>query len=422
MNRKLTILVLILNYSLFGVLLNSVGVVILQSINSFGVTKEAASLLEGFKDIPIAVVSFLVASYLPRLGYQKAMSLALIIVAIACTMMPIFANFVVTKLLFLSIGVSFALIKVSVYSTIGLLSNTSKEHASLMNFIEGAFMVGVLSGYWLFAGFINAEDPSDPSWLNAYWVLSGICVVSLVITQLVKIDSSGAAAKAHSADEHDLRKEFIAMLKLALNALVYTFVVTAFLYVLIEQSIQTWLPTFNNEVLKLPASISVQVTSILAACIAIGRLSAGYVSRKVHWFPLINICLVCTISIVVLTLPLSKDVVVDENVDWFSLPIAAYLFPLVGLFLAPIYPILNSVVLSALPISKHSSMTGLIVLFSALGGTTGSMITGFVFSNFSGQTAFYFSIVPMVAIIGLVFLFKRTVSHAERDGLKARLA
>ncbi|MEI8640389.1 hypothetical protein P4S68_02165 [Pseudoalteromonas sp. Hal099] len=30
-------------------------------------------------------------------------------------------------------------------------------------------------------------------------------------------------------------------------------------------------------------------------------------------------------------------------------------------------------------------MTGLIVVFSALGGTTGSMITGYVFEHFSGQ-------------------------------------
>jgi len=422
MNRKLTIAVLILNYALFGVLLNSVGVVILQSINSFGVTKEAASLLEGFKDLPIAIVSFFVASYLPRLGYRNAMSLALGLVTLACLMMPIFANFLVTKLLFLSIGVAFALVKVSVYSSIGLLSGSSKEHASLMNFVEGSFMVGVLVGLWMFSVFINSEDPSDVSWLNAYWVLSGIGCMGLVATRLVKIDQAEDAAESPAMSENSVSKDFVLMLKLALNTLVYTFVFTAFLYVLIEQSIQTWLPTFNNEVLKLPASISVQVSSILAACIAIGRLSAGYVSRKVHWFLLINVCLICTIAIVLLTLPLSRNIVIDPHVNWFSLPLAAYLFPLIGLFLAPIYPILSSVVLSALPTSRHSSMAGLIVVFSALGGTTGSMVTGFVFSRFSGQTAFYFSIIPMVAIIGLVFLFHRTVNNAERTQLKARLA
>jgi FHS family glucose/mannose:H+ symporter-like MFS transporter len=65
------------------------------------------------------------------------------------------------------------------------------------------------------------------------------------------------------------------MLRLFMRPLVCVFVLTAFLYVLVEQSVGTWLPTFNNEILKLPAAMSVQVTSIYAACLALGRLSAG---------------------------------------------------------------------------------------------------------------------------------------------------
>jgi hypothetical protein len=43
-------------------------------------------------------------------------------------------------------------------------------------------------------------------------------------------------------------------------------------------------------------------------------------------------------------------------------------------------------------------MTGLIVVFSALGGTTGSIITGSVFEFFDGQTAFYLSLIPMLGV------------------------
>ena len=64
-NRRI-IWVLFLIYFTFAILLNSVGTVILQVINNYGVSKSAASVLEGFKDLPIAVVSFLVASFLPR--------------------------------------------------------------------------------------------------------------------------------------------------------------------------------------------------------------------------------------------------------------------------------------------------------------------------------------------------------------------
>ena len=55
---------LALVYFLFAILLNSVGTVILQVILTFGVEKGHASVLEGFKDITIAVASFLIAPYL----------------------------------------------------------------------------------------------------------------------------------------------------------------------------------------------------------------------------------------------------------------------------------------------------------------------------------------------------------------------
>jgi MFS-type transporter involved in bile tolerance (Atg22 family) len=52
-------------------------------------------------------------------------------------------------------------------------------------------------------------------------------------------------------------------------------------------------------------------------------------------------------------------------------------------------------------------MAGLIVVFSALGGTSGSLITGSLFEAFGGTTAFYFSLVPIAAIMLTLFLLKR---------------
>ena len=68
---------LFLNYFVFAILLNSVGTVILQVQSNYGVTESAASVLEAFKDLSIAVVSFFVASYITRIGYKNAMLIAL---------------------------------------------------------------------------------------------------------------------------------------------------------------------------------------------------------------------------------------------------------------------------------------------------------------------------------------------------------
>jgi fucose permease len=206
-----------------------------------------------------------------------------------------------------------------------------------------------------------------------------------------------------------MAQDFTAMLKLFLKPLVCVFVLTAFLYVLIEQAVGTWLPTFNNEILKLPAAMSVQVTSIYAACLAVGRLSAGVLMRRLHWYPVMNACVLGMGAMVLLTLPLTHGVAENQRMTWATAPVAAFLFPFIGVFMAPIYPGINSVMLSSLPKHQHSAMTGLLVIFSALGGTTGSLITGYVFGTFDGRFAFYLTLAPISIILIMLYFFKKSV-------------
>ncbi len=403
--QPLVIAALGLTYFTFAILLNSVGTVILQVIQHYGVSKAEAGVLEGFKDLPIAIVSFLVASSLPRYGFRRAIVTGMAMVAVICAAMPFLPGFWMAKMMFLVAGIAFALVKISVYASIGLITGTPREHAGMLNTIEGVFMVGVLAGYWLFGAFIGTEGDG---WLDVYWVLAGLCVLNILLWSVTPLDESQAKTTTRTT----LKADFVHMLKLLALPMVYIFVISAFLYVLIEQGVGTWLPTFNREVLQLPADMSVQVTSIFAASLAIGRLSAGVIMRKWHWYPVLNVCLLAMALLIILTLPLAENITHTENINWFNAPMAAYLFPLIGLCMAPIYPVINSVVLSALEKPKHASMTGLIVIFSALGGTTGSLITGLVFEYFDGQTAFYTALIPIVGIaVTLYFFHRHTREH-----------
>jgi len=418
MNRFRMIAALALIYMVFAILLNSVGTVILQSIYTFGIDKPQASLLELFKDLPIAVTSFLVASFLPLLGYRRAMMIALGIVACACVLMPLYPSFRTTELLFTCVGVSFALTKVAVYSSIGLLANDRSEHGRLTNTIEGLFMIGVLFGGWLFSAFVDREQPTDPSWLNVYWVLAVICVLVILLLATSRLDESAARTE----ETKSMRGSLLEMLHLFLRPLVYVFLTSAFLYVLIEQSFSTWLPTFNNEILKLPNAMSIQLATILAGASAIGRIAAGQLLRRMRWYTLLNVCVLGMGLLVMLTLPLAQGVVERANAGWLNAPAAAYLIPLIGVLMAPIYPVINSVALSSLPKPSHAAMTGLIVIFSALGGTLGSRITAIVFSRFDGIHAFYFSLVPMLLILVTLFFFKRETDRAGTATITITLA
>lgn len=399
MSRIRIIIAISACYFLFAILLNSVGTVILQAINSMDVSKTEASSLEGFKDLSIAFASFFIASLIPRLGYKIALFIALIAVTIGSLNSALMASFGSIQLLFALIGVSFALVKVAVYAIIGQLTDTAEQHSSLLNTVEGIFMLGSLSGYWLFSLFVDPNDTSSLEWLNVYYILALLAVVALLFVSFSPI------SKPAIETEQSPSQAFFDMLKLSLDKLILIFIISIFLYVLIEQGIGTWLPTFNNQVLGLPTDVSVQLTSIFAGALAVGRLLAGVVLRYVSWFVFLTVCLAAMSLLILLTVPLSADYSAQSIKSVFDVPFVAFLLPLIGLFMAPIYPLLNSVMLSSLAKHQHAAMTGLIVVFSALGGTTGSIITGFTFDKFGGQTAFYLSIVPIVLLFLSVSLF-----------------
>lgn len=409
--RKMRLkLSLFLNYIVFAILLNSVGTVILQVQNNYGVSAVGAGALEAFKDLSIAVVSFLVASYATRIGYKRAMLIALGTVTIACLLMPQLPAFWTTKLLFAATGASFALIKVSVFATIGLITKNPDDHASFMNFLEAMFMVGVLSGYFLFSAFVDDQNLQSTAWLQVYYVLAGIAGAAFLLLLTTPLNESAV----QTADKTLHVSSVASMLRLAVTPVVLVFILTAFTYVLMEQGIMSWLPTFNSQYLKLPTSLSIQMASILAASTALGRLGAGFALKRIPWYGLLMACLVIAGSLVLIALPLaekaSQNTVIlaaGASYGWGNAPMAAFIFPLIGLFIAPIYPAINSAILSSLPLRQHGPMAGLIVVFSALGGTTGSLITGRIFETYGGQTAFYASLVPITLLLVLLTVFKR---------------
>ncbi len=390
-----------LNYFVFAILLNSVGIVIAKSINVYHVSESQASLLEAFKDLPIAIVSFLIASFLPRFGYKKAMLSGLALVFFGCLLMTVGNTFFYTKILFLSIGISFALIKLSVYSLIGIVTETKKEHSSMMSSIEGFFMVGIASAYFLFPAFYS--DTDENAWLNVYYLLSGLILISFIFLLFSKIEYEVETIGTN------LKEDLMQSLKLIIVPLVLVFLASAFFFVMIEQGIMTWLPRFNEKIFKFSVTLSVQMASILALSLAVGRFLAGYLTKFISWVYLVVICILIAGGILLSVLPQLKTDIgsLGEISSLADVPFLGFILPLIGLFIAPIYPLLNSTVLSSLPKSLHSPMSGLIIIFSALGGTIGSRIVGELFESIGGASAFYFLLIPMVLLIIFVLLIDK---------------
>jgi len=398
---------LYLNYFVFAILLNSVGIVISKSINVYQVSESNASILEAFKDLPIAIVSFLVASFLHRFGYKRAMLVALLIVFFGCMGMYFGNSFDTAKILFLTVGVSFALIKISVYTLIGVITDTPEEHSALMSSIEGFFMVGIASAYFLFPIFYG-DDPND--WLNVYPVLCVLIGLSFLFLLFSKLNIPVQAAGSNLKED---LKNSIGLLAIPL---VLVFICSAFFFVMIEQGVMTWLPHFNQKIFSFGEKLSVNMAAILAISLALGRFIAGWASKKINWSVIIVVCSLIAVGILLAVLPqLKVEVNAIEITSLTNVPFLGFVLPLIGLFIAPIYPLFNSTVLSHLPKNLHSPMSGLIIIFSALGGTLGSRIVGTLFENIGGVKAFYFLIIPIALLIISVFIIRRLIKKQSEN-------
>ncbi len=399
---------LYLNYFVFAILLNSVGILIQRSINSYGVSEIRASSLEAFKDLSIAAVSFLVGSFLPRLGYKKGMLIALALVFVGCLFMYQGNSFSSVQVLFACVGISFAVVKVSVYSLIGLITGNDREHKSLLSSIESFFMIGIAAGFLVFPLFYSETDPD--AWLRIYLLLAGLIALSFFILLFSRFNIT------YETPGSGVKEDFIQMIQLMKRPLVPVFALAAFMYVMTEQGIMSWLPTFNQKVLHLKEAISVNMTVILMLSIALGRYLSSLLVKKISWIWILAGCLFGAALMVVFVLPQTKNLAPREISTLAEVPVIAYVFPLIGLFLAPIYPLINSFVLSSTEKVYHSPMASLLVFFSAIGGTLGSRLVGYLFQNSGGDKAFYFSLVPMTVLLLCLFFFARM--PVNRNGSK----
>jgi MFS transporter, FHS family, glucose/mannose:H+ symporter len=393
---------LALNFVVFAILLNTVGIVIKRVIDDYHVNEATASTLEAFKDLSIALASFLLASYIPRLGYRRAMLTGLLAVTLASMLVALVAGFWVAPVLYMTIGVSFALMKGAVYSTVGLVTRDQREHTSLMNVLEGVFQVGALAGPLFFSFVLGLHR----SWRETYWIVATASALAFVLLLTTPLDETEVVT-------HREQTGFVEMLKLLRLPMVWVFVLCAWLYVMIEQSFGTWMPTFHERIFGLSPAVAAGLLSLYAGSIAFSRFLMGYLSRRLSWLPvqltLLGGAFALTLGVLLATAGRSRGALVES---WQEAPPLAFAFSLLGFFIGPIYPTIVSLVLTRLEKARHPAMTGLIIVFSALGGTTGSFIVGFISRSFSTHDAFFYPLVPMT-LLGLLLVPYRRLTAAE---------
>jgi fucose permease len=199
------------------------------------------------------------------------------------------------------------------------------------------------------------------------------------------------------------------MLSLLAKPVVIAFVLCIFTYVFVEQAIQTWLPKLYNDVFSLSESAAVFLAGSWPLSIAAGRLAWGVAMRYFDWFKVLvggllaGIGIMMTVSVMIQADPTGTLVALPFTE--FSIPLAALLLPSIGFFIGAIYPTVCASLLSSLEKTKHSPMTGWIIVFSAFGGTVGSRMMAIFYENSSGVGAIAMLIYPVVFMLAVLLPF-----------------
>jgi MFS transporter, FHS family, glucose/mannose:H+ symporter len=139
---------------------------VMQAVSLYHVSHGSAGALESYQNIPQIIISFIVFSYITRIGYRKSLTLIAFIMTLACIVMPYLDNFWAIKLYMVLAGMAFVCTKITVYSATALVTKSKKGHVSFLSIMEGIFMFGTMFGMWVFSEFMKG------SWMHAFWIFA----------------------------------------------------------------------------------------------------------------------------------------------------------------------------------------------------------------------------------------------------------
>lgn len=392
-NKNKIKLPLMLSFLIFSMLLNSMGVIILQL--SEKVSYKGLGVLESFKDIPMAIVSLFCVNLIAKTGNKNALIFSLIFILVSCIALPLVDTFWFFKIWLSIVGVSFALAKISVFS---IIKNNFKDQqlSSAISSVDASFMIGI---FFVNIGFGTLLTSSYAEyWKFGFWVIALLSIITLLMLKSAKINEE------HNSELEKKSGEW----KFFLNPKIVYFFIIVFFMVFVEQSFNSWLPSFFRNNLKINSYFALQASAFLALFSFFGRLITSRLILRFHWFPFVLICLGIVFSILIIC-----QVLISYFYNDYKF-LLIFIMPMIGLFLAPLFPLYNSEILNKVPKEKTHLLVSIVVICSSLGSSVGSLYMAVIFHKDVSNFYPLFILLPLLIIFGLTFFLNKTPITYDR--------
>ncbi|WP_419867879.1 MFS transporter [Chryseobacterium sp. CT-SW4] len=394
MTSKLTniSLPLKLTFLIFSMVLNCMGIVILQ-LSEAKIGFEKLGFLESFKDVPVAIISLFAVHLISKTGTKNALMMSLAIVGICSSILPFVEVFWFYKLWFAIIGTCFAIGKICVFGIIRNMMTNEKSLAKTMNNVEASFMVGTFFVNIGFGWLISSKYTEY--WKLGFLFISFLSLITILLFARLRI--SEEKKKVSNQAMYDF-SGFI-------TPSVILFFIVIFSIVFVEQTFNSWLPSYYKNHLKVNSFFALQASSFLALFSYIGRTVTANI---IHRFSLNAYFIGCLVLVIfILCIIVGAQFFHSEDSR-----IILFLFPVIGFFLSPLYPVVNSKMISRINKEQINLFTSLIIIFSSLGSSVSSIIISLLFKNqllvyYSSYILFIIVVLSAVSLLYFKFMTKK---------------
>jgi fucose permease len=349
-------------FMMFAMTTDSVGVIIPEVIRTFHLSMTAGGAFHYASMSAIAIAAIFLGFLADKLGRKRTIVLGLVLFALNSYLFVVANSFAFFVLLLSISGAAIGIFKTGALALIGDISNSTQQHTSTMNMVEGFFGVGAIIGPAIVARLLLG----GVSWKWLYVIAGTMCVALILIASLVKYPST----MKESPEPIDLRRT-MHMLK---SPYALGFSLACFLYVAVECAIYVWLPTYLKDNKPSSAFMATYVISIFFILRAGGRFLGAWVTAHWNWTTVLMIFSAAILACFLGSMALGTNATV-------------YLLALSGLFMSVIYPTLNSKGISCFPKSEHGAVAGVILFFTCAGAAIGPLAMGAVSDWFGGLHA-----------------------------------
>jgi fucose permease len=386
---RLTIGISFFAFILIGINDGTVGVLLPGMQATYHTGKGTISLLFLAGTVGYFSASFNNGLLLNRLGIQRFLLLATVIMAFGFALLSSRPPFVLLLLGIIPIGFGVAMLDAGLNSYIASLPNNT----AVLNYLHAFYGTGALLGPLVASTFLTIGWV----WNTVYFVLVGLAAL-LFISIGVAFRRTDKEAK----QEEDTKKAGNVLLLALRQRVVWLAALFLLFYVGTEVSLGSWSFSFLTGERHGQTLFSGWTVSGYWVGLTLGRLLLGRVARRIGNRRLIEVCLV--------------GVVIGMVLAWVipQLFVIALALFLTGFSLGPIFPTTIALMSDTLPSRILSSAIGFLASLGSMGGAFLPWIAGNLAQHFGLWTLLPFVIMLTAIMLCLWILMQTRASYQEK--------